>query len=504
MLTQLKKTFTHSAIYGLGNMATKLIGLILLPLYTDYLSVSEYGILSIFEITSNILITILSVQMATSMMRWYSQEEDSKRKKSIILNSYFSSFIIQAIFISTAIWFTKDFSSILFGHSKFEQYFFYLIFWVSLEVINRISFSLLRINERSVFYIINVIIKFTSILGFNIYYVAYKQIGIEGIILSQVLGNLLVMGILLPYAIRKSWGGKPNFIIFKEMASFGAPLIFSSVGMLIYTMSDRYLLKYLASDYHVGIYSLGYKISSVINIVILKSLQLGFLPIAYKIYNKKGAKEFFAKIQTYIVFIIFIIGIPIGLFSKELIILFSSNPDYNIAYVIVPFLIVTFALLGVRFMLHLGLHFTKKTKYHAFITLVAAIVNILVNLLLIPYIHYWGAAITSIVSALVLVALFYKYSQKFYPVNYEKNRIFILFVLSIIIMGSGLLLNLFFGYFWINISIKILLWFSFPVILFLIGFFNKREIEVLKGFWRKWNKPKELLANFKSISKISD
>ncbi len=75
MLDKLRTTVKQTAIYSIGNMSTKLIGLILLPLYTDYLTTADYGILSIFEITSQFLTAILGFRMSGAMMRWLAVEK---------------------------------------------------------------------------------------------------------------------------------------------------------------------------------------------------------------------------------------------------------------------------------------------------------------------------------------------------------------------------------------------------------------------------------------------
>ena len=76
MFNSLKATLKHSTIYGLGNISSKLVGFILLPLYTEYLTVDEYGILALLEITSQILVSIFSFNISTAMMRWVAEATD--------------------------------------------------------------------------------------------------------------------------------------------------------------------------------------------------------------------------------------------------------------------------------------------------------------------------------------------------------------------------------------------------------------------------------------------
>lgn len=85
---RIKKTLRQTAIYSLGNLTSKVIGFILLPLYTDYLSVSEYGIFAILEATSQILIGIFGFNFTTSMMRWCVSEKSADGQK--IISSTFS------------------------------------------------------------------------------------------------------------------------------------------------------------------------------------------------------------------------------------------------------------------------------------------------------------------------------------------------------------------------------------------------------------------------------
>ena len=84
MLKSLKSTLKHSLIYSFGNLSSKLIGLILLPLFTSLLTTEEYGILSIFEVSSQILIAVFALNLHTAMLRWAAVEKNEKEEKSVI------------------------------------------------------------------------------------------------------------------------------------------------------------------------------------------------------------------------------------------------------------------------------------------------------------------------------------------------------------------------------------------------------------------------------------
>lgn len=502
MLDKLRHTVKHTVIYSIGNISTKLIGLILLPLYTGFLTTAEYGMLSILEVTSTFLVASVGFRLSTAMMRWYAVEKDVKRQKNIVLNSYLATFLIAVLFLLIVLPFNKQASILFFEHTRFANYFTILFGWVVLEIINRVTMDLIRLHEKSIFFITIMIVKFISILLLNILFVAQWGYGVEGIILSQLLGNLLVLLITSVFIAKNVIGGKPDIKLFREMVSYGFPLIFSTVSMMVLTLSDRYLLKELADYSSVGIYSLAYKLAGVINIFVIQSFQLGFLPVAYKMFEKEGAKEFFAKVLTYLVLILFLVAFLVSFFSKEVIMLFApSNKNYWIAYTVVPLLSFTFILKGMNYMFSLGLHYVKKTRYNAYIVSVVAILNILLNIVLIPEIGIYGAAITTIISNIVMVMAFYHYSQKFYYINFELKRLYILFSVGTLWLLGGFLSDWYLESVWSALVIKVLLFISFPFILSLLRFFEKIEVENLSGAWKKWSKPSRWIENIKKFEK---
>jgi O-antigen/teichoic acid export membrane protein len=252
------------------------------------------------------------------------------------------------------------------------------------------------------------------------------------------------------------------------------------MSMMLLTMGDRYIIKHFLDYSSVGIYSLGYKIASVLNVFIIQSFQTGFLPIAYKNFDKPDAQRFFSKTLTYYTLILVITGLSISLFSEEIITLFSKNVEYNIAYTIVPFISLAFIFKGIQYVFSLGLHFVKKTKYNAIIVLLAALINLALNFILIPQMGIYGAAIATVFSWFIMTIAFYKYSNRLYKVKYEIKKLIILLGIGIALYCISLL---FFNFnFTLKVVLKLGLLVLFPFILFLFRFYEKIELERLKEF----------------------
>jgi O-antigen/teichoic acid export membrane protein len=497
MLAKIKHTLKHTAIYSLGNLGAKLIGLLLLPIYTEYLSPSQYGVLSILEITSQFAVAVLSLKLASGMLRWCSQENDEKKRKSIVFTTYITVIFTLLFFNLGVAPFSGSFSKLLFDTNDLSFYFDILWLWASFEILNQTTINLIRFKEKSSLFVLLFLSKLTIILGLNIYFLVFLELGVKGIIISQLIGNLVMFIATIPI-ILKNINFKFSYQILIEMSRFSVPLIFSTISMMVLTLSDRYMIRYFLNFSEVGIYSLGYKLASVINLFLIQSFQMGFLPIAYKTFDKPGAPRFFSKVTTYYIYVMVFMALVIVFFSKEVIILFAfSNPNYWVAYTVVPLLTFSFILRGINYVVSLGLHYVKKTKYNGRIVLIAAVVNILLNLVLIPEFGIYGAAYSTIISTFLMMVLFYIFSQKHYPIQYEIGRIIkimlagsILFALTFTFQNTSI---------WLSASIKLLLLFVFPFLLLVFRFYEPIELDRIKGAWKKWRNPGRWKKNLKLI-----
>ncbi len=487
MIGSLKHTLKHSLVYSLGNLSTKVIGLILLPLYTSFLSTNDYGILAVLETTSQFLVAMVSLRLSTAMMKWWSDANSGKKKQSIIFTSFSSLAFILILFNLVFQPFKIKFSHLFFSSDSYEAYFLILFASVSLEILAGITLSLIRLKEKSALFVTINIIKLLVSLSLNIYFIVYLKMGVKGIILSLLIGHMVTLVLTVPTLI-KNCNLVFSFKIFKELVKFSFPLSLTTITMLLLTLSDRYILKYFHDYSNVGVYSLGYKLAGVINVFILQSFQMGFMPIAYKIYKKPEAKRYFSKVFLYLVFILLLSTLVLSLFSKEAIVLFAkNNNDYWLAYTIVPVLCLTYSLKGMEYFFALGLHYVKKTKYNAVIVLIGSVISLSLNILLIPYLKIYGAAVTALLTQLVLVYLFYKKSNKYYPIDYELVKVAKLFAITVMILAITYFIqhiNLF-----LRLGIKTLLIVLFPFILHYWNFFEEIEVLRIKQAWVKWKNP---------------
>jgi len=483
MLSRIKSTAKNSIIYGIGNLSSKLIGLVLLPLYTTVLPVAEFGKLAMLETTGQILVAIFSLSLNSAFFRWYWDKEFSGRQKSLFftLLAFLGAMVLLMIAGLTAG--APGISSLLLDSEKNANLIRLMAITTGFDILGIIPLSLMRLQERPVLFIVSNIIKFTANLLLTVLFIVGFHHRIEGIYEAQIIGNIIFFLILSKY-IWKHIEIRFETKILREMLAFSYPLMLASIAGFFITMTDRYTLKFMKGLEQLGSYQFGFKVSNSIKIIVVNSLNYAVQPLIYKVMNEPDNKRFYSKLLTYSGFAIMILVIMISVFGKELVMLLAQKKEYWSAYLVIPFLSFGLFFGSLRDTLFTGLSFAKKSKVSAAITITSAAINIILNLVLIFFFRSIGAAIATLLAQFIYFLLIWKYSQKYYYIPYEKMKIFKIVITGIVLTALALLSNNL--PFIASAGIKVLLISSFPFILYLWNFYEEIELLRIKEIWTKW------------------
>jgi O-antigen/teichoic acid export membrane protein len=247
MLNLIRQSIKGSVIYGLGNIAVKIVGFLLIPLYTDprYFSVDDFGIIAVLDISGLILISLMASGLPQSMMRWYWDKDYSSDRKGIFFMSLSMQILISILFCTFLIPASRTLSKVIFETDAMSQAIRLLIISSALQAINNLINTLMRVQARSVLFSVANLLKLITVLGLTIYLITVRGMGITGIYLAQVIGNLLFIVFLSGYSIRNS---KPFFnrVLIGSMSRFGFPLMLANLATAVLTAIDRYALNSLA------------------------------------------------------------------------------------------------------------------------------------------------------------------------------------------------------------------------------------------------------------------
>ncbi|MCB0750461.1 MAG: oligosaccharide flippase family protein [Ignavibacteriae bacterium] len=496
MFDVFKKTLKSSLLYGAGTVSSKLIGFILIPLYTSYLTIADFGILSLVEITTTLITAIISLKINAAFFRWYYDKEYLSRQKSLFFTSIFLLLVFNALLFFIFYFYSEHLSLIIFDTKDYSYLFILMYISASLQVTIDLVLYLIRLQDNALYYSTVSVLKLLVALILIIVFVTTLGRKVEGIYEATIISQIFFILITLKYILRNS-EFKLEFLVFFDMMKFSIPLIFAELSGIILTISDRYCLNFLSTVSEVGVYSLGYKISNTIRVIIYSSIMLAVGPMIYKYINLPNNKRFYSKLLTYFAFAVMILTLFISIFTENIVQLLAEDKSYWTAAELIP--ILSFAILfGILKDISLtGLNITKKSKIIAMFIFIMAVLNILLNFLLIPYFAANGAAYATLISSIISFSMFYVVAQKHYFIPYE-----ILKVTMTIWVGAVLAV---FSYFvrieniYFSLIFKSTLFFSFPIILYYLNFYEEVELMRIKQGWHKWKNPFDWKNNFKKI-----
>jgi O-antigen/teichoic acid export membrane protein len=501
MLSKLKSTVKSSFIYGIGNLSTKIIGLILLPFYTRIFPIGEFGMLAIIETTSQILITVFGLSLYSAFLRWYWDKDFSESRKSLFFTVFIFLAAVASLMVVSLGAAAKPLSMFLLDSSEHFRLIRLMGITAAFEIMGVLPLTLMRIQERPGLFVSSNIVKFCVNLVLTLFFIIVLKHGIEGIYEAQIIGNIVFFLFVSRY-LSKHIEAKFNRRALREMLIFSLPLVFASIAGIFLNLTDRYAIKFIDGLEELGSYQFGFKIANAIKVIVLNSVSFALTPVIYKMIDEPGSKRFYSKILTYMGFGVMIIVMVVSFYGKEIAMIFADKKEYWSAYTLIPVLAFGLFFSSLRDSVFTGLNISKKTKVTAAIIITVSILNIGLNILFINLFRSMGAAIATTLSQLFYLILVWNYSQKYFYIPFELTKILKIFftgvILSIIAAFTNKLPMV------PAIMIKFILILSFPFILYFWNFFEEIELERLKGFWLKWKNPRKWLENLKSGKKFPD
>ncbi len=407
-----KRLIQNTGIIAIGNMSTKLVSFFLLPLYTSILSTAEYGIVDYIVSISTFCVPFISVLMDESMFRFLIDCKTEGERAKIISMSMLIILTGGGIFLIVAIpilWIIKYYYAV------------YVVVYVLSAVLSTMMSALLRgIGKTDYYAVFNF---FTSLLKIllNILFIAVLYWGVQGMLLASILAQICVSVLYIQRL--KLWKYVSfdgiNKQLAKEMIYYSVPLIPNKISWSIINLSDRIIIMNSLGSDASGLYAVSYKFPNLMDTV------YGFFYQSWKessarVMGDKSQNDFYNIIYEYLKDFLYSMVLVMTAFMP-LIFYFMVDKAFYGAILYVPIL-----LLGMYYANISGFYggiFTayKDTKIMGTTTIVSAIINLIVNLILIHSIGLYAAAISTL-AANFLVYIYRKNKVQKYVELYE-NRI---------------------------------------------------------------------------------
>jgi O-antigen/teichoic acid export membrane protein len=480
MMGRVCRLIKHGGIYLIASALTKGITLLTIPIFTRYLTVEEYGIVSLLTVFQSILISVFSYGQIAVIKRSYFEYRKEKKDfklfySTVVFGTLFSNIVLSIIILT----FGKSLFSYIFKGINFNRYALYVIGSAVLIVFYNLCLKLYETKDESIKYLLLEISNFILNIGLSLILILIFQRGslgrIQAIFISSIIMFFVNM-LLNSENLTLKWNKK----IYIDTLKFGIPFIPHYIANFILNMSDRMFLNVVFSTEIVAIYTVGYQIGQIVDLV-ASSIVIAWSTIFMDMANSDhDNKKDIARLSFYFFAGIVVISYILSIFSREIVVIIS-NDKYLEAYKVIPivalgYIFKTIYYITTQQLIHIG-----RIKSLPISTIVAAILNIILNYFFIDLLKLGmiGAAIATNISFLVMMTIIWKTSQKYYYIPHKTKQIVTILLISLAFYIPTIFVNI--NNIIINIIFKFVLLCIYLLVMIFTQFRNELY-EVIKWF----------------------
>lgn len=449
-MASLKQLFSQSVIYGLSTVVPRLLNYLLVPLHTRvFENPANYGVITELYAYITFLLILLTFGLETGFFRFASKSENRNAVYSTVFYTILATSSIATVLFYI---FSGNIANAL-GSEFLPEYIIVLGFVVATDAFMSIPFAKLRLeNKAFAFSSIKIIgVSVNVALNLLIYYCLQKGLFItyinkETILLLIFYANLVqnIVSIVLVLFIAKIPRIYFDTKLFKSITKYSLPLLIAGMAGTTNEAMDRIFIRFLLPNnynalYELGIYGSNVKLA-VLMLLFIQMYRFAAEPFFFKLHNSKdGTNSLFPKTQKY--FIVFCLIIFLGITFNLPIIKYIVGVEYRKKMMIVPILLLSNILFGTFFNLSFWYKLTDKTLFGIKYTALGALITIISNIILIPLIGIYGAAVSRVICYGIMNILSYHDGKKTGLVKIETNNLNLYLFIFVAIVVSSLLLS---------------------------------------------------------------
>lgn len=425
MLAEIKRVFKDTVVYGLGSLIPKAAGIILVPIYTRFLAPADYGIMSLASITTTIVGSVLVLGQTGSLtlyLRSVQSDVSEEDRRRLLFSVTVFTLVFAAAVIAALFPFGPTLTRIVFDNPEFTfDPFVGLALVTALLGLPLMLFQAVnRAQGRARSYASLQLASFAVNTGFTLWFVVAMRQGALG----SIKGTLVAAATLAPVALW-SLGRRMTFRFsgtwLKKSLLFGLPLIPHAFAGWALTFADRALLARYSGLDETGLYALAYSISMVMNLA-SQSINQAWGPIYYDLADSEEGRAKLPRLTTVYAVAVVFLGMVYMLFSREVLLVLAAERYWE-ASRLVPIIVGGYVCFALYSVLSTGIFFAKRTGWVAAISATSAVLNVGLNLWLIPRFGMWAAAWNTLLAYACMAVAARVLSERLAPGRFEDGRL---------------------------------------------------------------------------------
>jgi O-antigen/teichoic acid export membrane protein len=433
------------------------------------LTPADYGSFDLFMVLAGILNLTLPLEITQGVARYYACEKDKSRKVGFACTAFWFTFGVYATFSLFAFVATEFLSNIVLGQHGLESEFRIGVLYLFCTGLFNVVQNQFKWELRGREYAISAVLVAVCTAVSSTVFAYFLNWGLDGVLLGMFIGQFIGVsfGIL---RLRTSFPIRFDADRLWEMLRFSTPLVFSGITVWGNIYIDRISIKHLLSVNEVGLYAIGFRLSSLL-LLLVAGFQGALTPLIYAHHADKATPVHIEQLFRCFVCFTLIAYLTLALFAEDIIRLVTTGPFHGGSDVVV--FLAPAMVLSNLYIFAPGISIAKKTYMFIWINASGAIVNLALNLMLIPILGIIGAALATLIGQLTSFLIHMTVSQFYYKVPHDWPK---LVVAVLIIAGFAYFIPQFSLTFGARIQLSIAAIISAGSLMLVLGLVRIEEI----------------------------
>lgn len=404
------------SIYSIGNIFSAAISFLLLPLYTRILTPADYGSLELVYLFSSFLVVFFGLNVELAYTRYYYLFSSESERGELFMTVQIFKVLCVFFFIWIIAMNYELIVSSYFVFSEGGMLLNLIVFTAAIEVLMYAPLNLLRLEERPWPFVLVTMVNVITTILLTIFFLVFLKYGVKGVLYGKLVGTA-VSFLLLVFFTLKEWKLQFSLPKLKILIGFSIFLIPINFSSMLINLSNRYFLLEFQTLSDVGVFSLGSKIATIIPILLSEPIKNAFIPYLFSMSEDLDiCRKTLSSFTQFYFLLVSTVVLALSVFSYEIIEIFASSA-YTRGGEVVFILSISNMFLGTSALIVLSIHLIKKTWLVTIIWLLSAVINVLMNLWLIPIFGNYGAAFASLISVVSILFFYLMATQLYFPLG---------------------------------------------------------------------------------------
>jgi O-antigen/teichoic acid export membrane protein len=482
---ELRLVGRHSLIYMLGPALSNAVGFVMIPIYTRFVSSSEFGIMSLVDVVMTLTMMILALGVADGMTRFYYAEADDAQRRRLVSTAILGPAVLSLPIIGLAILAADWLRSSLGIGPEYVNYLRLALVIAWFSMLAEVGLSYLRMCYMSRTFVAIVVFQIVVSVILNVWLVVVMGWGIWGILYSTMALQAGI-GLVLSAIILGRTRAYPSWAHLRRLLGFGVHLVPSTVALQLSNYLNPLMLRWLLPGdpltalAQVGLFSVGQKFAVVVNRFLTVPFNAFWRPrrMELVLQDRAVTRHILARMCTYSTVLTCQFALLVSVWAEDVLTLLLE-PSYVDGHRVVPWIAAAYVILSLEHHFATGMHYARRTQWATPIGIIALAALVAMNLILVPRYGIVAAAAASLISVTIRSALFLLISQRLHYIPFELGRLMLLAAVAVsLYLVAGQIAS---QSIVVNVTIRGLMAASLLPILTLFGFFSWSEVTAARG-----------------------